>query len=66
MADSHGNTPAAWTFVIVALLGFAVGGVALIISPIIYPLFWVGIGLIVLAGVIFIVMSKMGYHDPAH
>ena len=26
MADNHGNTPAAWTAVGVAMLGFLVGG----------------------------------------
>ena len=26
MSDNHGNTPAAWTAVSVALLGFVVGG----------------------------------------
>ena len=34
MSDNHGNTPAAWTAVIVALVGFVVGGVGLMLSPI--------------------------------
>ena len=34
MSDNHGNTPAAWTFVTVAMLGFVVGGVGMLLSPI--------------------------------
>ena len=43
MADNHGNTPAAWTAVGVAMLGFLVGSIALMLSPISMVLFWVGI-----------------------
>ena len=43
----HGNTPAAWTGVSVAMLGFVVAGVALMLSPISLPVFWVGIVLAV-------------------
>jgi hypothetical protein len=45
MSDNHGNTPAAWTGVTVALLGFLVGGIALMLEPISMPLFWVGCAL---------------------
>ncbi len=63
MADNHGNTPAAWTAVAVALIGFVVGGVGLMLEPVSYPVFWVGVGLNVLAGVIFVVMARLGYHE---
>ena len=33
MSDNHGNTPAAWTAVAVAMLGFVVGGVGLMLDP---------------------------------
>ena len=40
MSDSHhGNTPAAWTFVTLAMLGFVVGGVAMLLDPISWPIF---------------------------
>ena len=29
MSDHHGNTPAAWTAVVVALIGFTAAGIAL-------------------------------------
>jgi len=66
MSDNHGNTPAAWTAVTVAMLGFVVGAVGLMLDPISWPVFWVGVGLGVAAVVVFGVMAKMGYHEPAH
>ena len=44
---SHGNTPAAWTAVIIGLLGFVVASVGLAVLPV--------------ALIIGVVMSKMGY-----
>jgi hypothetical protein len=60
MSDNHGNTPAAWTAVFVALVGFVVGGLALMLSPISMTLFWVGLALLPIALVVFAVMTKMG------
>lgn len=62
MADNHGNTPAAWTAVAVAMLGFLVGGIALMLSPVNMTLFWIGIALGVIAFPLFLVMAKMGFH----
>ena len=62
MSDSHGNTPAAWSAVVVALLGFVVGSVGLMLDPISYPIFWVGVALVVVAGILFGVLAKLGYH----
>lgn len=59
----HGNTPAAWTGVSVAMLGFVVAGVALMLSPISLPVFWVGIVLAVIGLPVFVIMTKMGYGD---
>ncbi len=44
MSDNHGNTPAAWTAVVVGLVGFVVGGVGLMLSPVSMPIFYVGVG----------------------
>ncbi len=65
MSDNHGNTPAAWTAVLVALVGFVVGGVGLMLSPISMPIFWVGVVIVVAAGVVFVAMDKMGLHNPS-
>ena len=66
MSDNHGNTPAAWTGVTVAMLGFIVGGVALVLDPVNMTMFWVGCALGVVALVVFAVMAKMGLNSPDH
>ena len=59
MSDNHGNTPAAWTAVVVALAGFVVGGIGLMIGNM--TVFWVGVVLAPVALVVLGVMNKMGY-----
>ncbi|NUU21607.1 MAG: hypothetical protein HOV68_08850 [Streptomycetaceae bacterium] len=45
----HGNTPAAWTLTILALVGSTVSGLAVIAaSPVV---FWVGIAVIAIGGI---------------
>jgi len=63
MSAHHGNTPAAWTAVAVAMLGFTVGGIALMLQPASMPMFWVGAALTVVALPVFAVMSKMGLNS---
>jgi hypothetical protein len=63
MSDNHGNTPAAWTAVVVALAGFVVGGIGLMLQPVSWTVFYVGVALVVGAGVLFAVMAKMGLHE---
>jgi hypothetical protein len=62
MTAQHGNTPAAWTAVVVGLLGFVVGGVGLMFDPVSMTVFWIGVALTAAAGVLFLVMSRMGLH----
>jgi hydrogenase/urease accessory protein HupE len=59
----HGNTPAAWTAVTVAMVGFVVGGIGLMLDPVSMPVFWVGIALGVASLVVFVVMAKMGMNE---
>ena len=66
MSDNHGNTPAAWSAVTVALLGFLVGGVALMLDPVSMPLFWVGVALGVGSLLVYVVMAKMGFNASRH
>lgn len=66
MSDNHGNTPAAWTAVVVGLASFLVAGVALMLSPVSMTLFWIGVALTPLALVVFVVMNKMGLGDAGH
>lgn len=63
---SHGNTPAAWTAVVVAMVGFTVAGVALVLSPINTTLFIGAMVVAVAAWPLFLVMSKLGFHEDRH
>lgn len=66
MSDNHGNTPAAWTAVVVALVGFTVGAVGTMLNPPNMVIFWIGTAIVIVAGVLFAVMAKMGYHTSTH
>ena len=66
MSTNHGNTPAAWSAVTVAMLGFVVGGVALMLEPVNMAMFWVGVAIGVASLVVFAVMAKLGLHEPGH
>lgn len=63
MSSSHGNTPAAWSAVVVGLVGFVIGSVGLMLDPISYPVFWAGVVVTLAGGVVFAVMAKMGLHE---
>jgi len=64
MSDNHGNTPAAWAAVAVAMLGFVVGGIGLMFDPVSMPIFWVGVAIGLASLVVFVVMAKMGLNRP--
>lgn len=56
--NSHGHTPAAWTTVLVIFLGVLIG--ALGVATLTWPLFWAGVGVMVLGGIVGKVMQMMG------
>lgn len=60
--SSHGNTPAAWAAVVIGLLGFVVGGVGLMLDPVSMTIFWVGVGIGLAGGVVFVILDKLGFH----
>ena len=62
MTAQHGNTPAAWTAVTVALLGFIVGGIGLMVGNM--TLFWIGVALAPIALIVGKIMSMIGYGAP--
>jgi hypothetical protein len=66
MSDNHGNTPAAWAAVGIAMLGFVVSGIGLMFNPVSMPVFWVGVALGVVSLAVFVVMAKMGLNGPGH
>ena len=57
----HGNTPAAWTAVSVALVAFLVGAVGLVVDN--YLVFWIGVGILAVSAVVGKVMQAMGLGD---
>lgn len=63
MSDNHGQTPAAWTAVVIITLGFLVGGFAVVWAK---PwLFWTSVGIIVLGGLVGWIMKAMGLGQEA-
>ena len=66
MADNHGNTPAAWTAVAVAMVGFVIGSIGLMLTPISMVIFWVGVVVAVAALPLFVVLAKMGLNEETH
>jgi ABC-type dipeptide/oligopeptide/nickel transport system permease component len=61
--ESHGNTVAAWSAVIIMIIGSVVAGVAVWYSAI--PAFWVGIAIVVLGAITGKVLQVMGYGQVA-
>jgi uncharacterized membrane protein len=56
--ESHGNTPAAWTTVTIVMVAFFLGTLAVVIAN--WPLFWVSVGLLVVAVIVGKVMAMAG------
>ena len=61
----HGNTPAAWTCVVIVLIGFTVGGIGLVIYNM--SVFWLGVALLPAGMIVGMIMSKLGMGaEPVH
>jgi hypothetical protein len=62
MSDSpadHGHTVAMWTAVLIAMLGFLLGCIGVVIvNPLV---FWIGVALLPVAGIAGKVLALMGY-----
>ncbi|MCI3270404.1 HGxxPAAW family protein [Streptomyces sp. NPDC047081] len=60
--SSHGHTPAAWTGVTIAFIGFCVSGAFMVMAQ---PVgFWAGMVVVAIGGVVGWVMSAMGLGQP--
>jgi hypothetical protein len=60
--SSHGHTPAAWTGVTIAFIGFCVSGAFTVMAQ---PIgFWAGLAIAALGGVVGAIMSAMGLGQP--
>lgn len=63
MSDSsHGHTPAAWTGVIIAFIGFAVGSVFMVMAEPIGVI--AGCAVVLVGGVVGLIMRSMGLGQP--
>ncbi len=63
-ADLHGNTPAAWTAVVIILTAFTLGSIAMVIGPN-WLLFWISVAMAVVGGLVGKVMQLMGLGSDA-
>ncbi|MDI3422393.1 HGxxPAAW family protein [Streptomyces luteolus] len=60
--SSHGHTPAAWTGVIIAFIGFCISGAFMVMNQ---PLgFWGGLIVVALGGVVGMAMRAAGMGQP--
>ncbi|MEU1347048.1 HGxxPAAW family protein [Streptomyces sp. NPDC005775] len=60
--SSHGHTPAAWTGVIIAFVGFCIAGVFMVAAN---PLgFWAGIAVVLIGGIVGLAMKAAGLGMP--
>lgn len=55
----HGHSPAAWTAVVIMLLGFAIGTVAFFLAY--EAIVWASVGLIIVGLLVGWIMAKAGY-----
>jgi len=55
----HGRTVAAWTGSAIAMVAFIVGAIAVVWH--FWWLFWVAVGLVVVAIILTVVLQRMGY-----
>lgn len=56
---AHGSSPAAWSAVLLCLAGITVAGISLIPTPH-WTIFWIGVGLVVISGIVGRVMAAAG------
>ncbi|MFI9200847.1 HGxxPAAW family protein [Streptomyces sp. NPDC053048] len=57
-ASDHGHTPAAWTGVTIAFIGFCISGAFVVMAK---PVgFWAGMVVVALGGVVGLIMRGMG------
>jgi len=58
----HGRSPAAWAGSITAAIGFVVAAIGAIGPQ--WPILWVGVAIIAIAGVGTMILKAMGYGQP--
>jgi hypothetical protein len=64
MSANHGSTPAAWIAVTIVLIAFAVGGLGLVLENMV--IFWIGVVLAPIGGIVGLVLSKTRLGNDVH
>jgi hypothetical protein len=64
MSATHGNTPAAWSAVTIIIVGFAVGGVGIVVAS--TTLAAAGGGIVVLGALVGKIMQMMGLGQKSY
>ncbi len=64
---AHGSSPAAWSGVLLCLVGFLVAGIALIPTPP-WTVFWIGVAIVAISGLVGKIMAAagLGVNNNAH
>jgi hypothetical protein len=57
----HGRTLAAWAGSGIGLVAFILGGIALVMRPQNWTMFWAAVVLVVVALIVTVVLQRMGY-----
>ncbi|MFC0625182.1 HGxxPAAW family protein [Kribbella deserti] len=63
--DHHGNTPAAWTAVVILLIAFTLGAIAIVLGPN-WVLFWASVALAAVGALIGKVLQLLGFGTSRH
>jgi hypothetical protein len=61
--DLHGNSPAAWTAVVIVLVAFTIGAIAMVLGPN-WVLFWISVAIAVLGALTGKVLQLLGFGVP--
>ncbi len=60
--SNHGNTPAAWTLMVIITIGFVVATTALVLGS--WMGFWAGVVIVAIGGIVGGVMKAAGLGQP--
>jgi hypothetical protein len=66
MSANHGSTPAAWTAVFIILIAFVIGGVAMVLDPVNWLMFWIAVVLLPVGAIVGKVMSAASSEETKH
>lgn len=66
MNGHHGNTWGNWAAVAVGILGTIIGAVGVLLQPVSWMLFWIGLALLPVAGIVAVVVNREPAQDASH